>query len=525
MTARARRCRFAMRIGSLVWLTMPLRVVAAADPVALAVLDSGGSPIAAVEVSETADPKGVRYDVYTTLGAGAAARPLHLTLTRQGSQWAIDFPGGFKGGPFKKLVGVVKKAGTGVSKRYKNLAKQTADPVERAALVAQGKAVKAAMQSNAEAVVAAVNATPSFQLIDLAAAQMAFVLRYYDWFYPHADGLALYGPKDKKGVAAHVSGVLHGLYPVANAGTCELEPKAPQYSMQSTDCPPDDFVPLSSFALSQECYGKKGIYQDQDFKCSSIAPQGVQLDTGNGIVPVSFRECCLEHDRAFFCGGVSQSGVPGPGGPGAYDAWQHANDNLVACISQALLDGYAATDSTPDSFILGSWESFFSNTGFPLLWFNSVLVGDAWQNGNFPNPAAILQGRLDTCLCGGDKPVPLCGTHCVVNDCSLPLAEQLDEPAFVNYCDNTCIWTCVEEFEDGELIKRYKRKRLFDSNGNVVDTGEDFDFSSCTPSYAMSCGCEPYERPNPPPGQCTIPEGFFDSSVLPTLQIIGQVDP
>jgi hypothetical protein len=511
------------RIGLVLCLSVLPRIAAAEDPVSLAVLDPGGNPIVAVSVTENPDPKGVRYDVDTTFGANAEARALHLTLVRRGTEWSIEFPGGFKGGPFKKLVGVVKKSGSKITKRFKGLARLATDPAEAAALIAQGKAVKESMSADATTVVAAVNATPTFVLKDLAVAQLALSLRYYEWFYAHADGLSLYDPRDKKAIAAHVASTLLEIYPAANAGTCQAATQAPSYSMSSTDCPPDDFVPLSSVPLSQECYGRKGLYQNQDFICSSVAPQGVQLDTGNGIVPVSFRECCLEHDRAFFCGGVSATGVPTGAGPGTYTAWQTANAALVNCVSQALLEGYASTDSVPDSFILGSWESFFSNTGFPLIWFDSTLVGDAWQNGW--NPPSILAGRLETCLCGGDKPVPLCENRCFVNDCSLPLAERIDKPAFENYCAGTCIWTCVEEWEDGNLLKRYKRKRVFDASGNVVDTGEDFDFSSCTPDYEMQCDCVPYERPSPPPGQCQIPEGFFNSLVLPTAQIVGNVNP
>ncbi len=485
--------------------------------------DAGDTPIVTVTVDEIPDPKGPRYTVTTTLGDGPAARTFHVGITRKGSQWLVDSVDGLKGGPFKKVAGIMSKAGSAVNKRFKGWAKLAPTPEERATLLARGKALQAEMKADGKATVAAVNATPTFDPQDLAVAQMAIALRYYDWLYATVDAVQQLGPKDKNGVGAHMTTALDVLYPRGNVGQCTA-PSVPTYRMTSDDCPPSDFVPLSEVPLSRECYGKKGLYQDQDFKCSAGAPQGTVILTVNGLTAVDFRECCLEHDRAFFCGGVTTSGQSTGNGPGSWKAWQQANANLVSCIGQSLLEGYTSNATTPYGLLIGAWEIYFSFTGNIFIWKDSTLVGDAWANGW--NDPAILDRRLDTCLCGGDQPVPLCENHCRVNQCTEPAPALLDKTAFEDRCDNTCIWTCVEEYENGELTKRYKRKRVFDANGNVVDTPNPMDFSGCTPTYEMTCECDPFERAQAPvAGQCLIPAGYFTSASLPTAQNVSQVDP
>ncbi len=509
------------------WMVALLLVVAGpAAPAAAVTLqvrqDAGDTPIVTVTAEEIPDPKGVRYSVTTTLGDGPSARTFNAGITRKGDQWIVDSLDGLKGGPFKKVAGVIGKGGAQVSKRFKGWAKLAPTPEARALLTAQGKAIHAEMKADGKAIVATVNATPTFDVEDLAVAQMAIALRYYDWLHATLDAVQALGPKDKKGIAAHMTGALDALYPRGNTGQCTAA--APTFRMNSGDCPPSDFVPFSSVPLSRECYGKKGLYQDQDFKCSAGAPQGTYIWTDSGLTAVDFRACCLEHDRAFFCGGVTTSGAPTGTGPGSWLAWQTANANLVECIGEAVVAGYTTNDTAPQWLIVGLWELYFSNTGNVFIWGDSTLVGDAWKNGW--NDPAILDRRLDTCLCGGDQPVPLCGNQCYVNQCAEAPPALLDEGAFENLCADTCIWTCVEEFEDGELTKRYKRKRVFDMNGDVVDTSDPYDFSGCTPTYEMECDCVPYERPQPPTaGQCLIPSGFFDQSPLPTAAIVSSVDP
>lgn len=505
-------------------LSLCLAVPATAGPVSLEVRNGvEGEPIVRVSAEEIPDPKGVRYLVTTTLGDGAAARTLRVSVTRKRNQWLVDPVDGLKGGTFKKVAGLVAKGGAAANKRFKGWAKVAPTPEERAALTARGKAVQAEMRDDGKAIVAAVNATPTFDPKDLAAVQMAIALRYYDWLYATLDAVKTLGPKSKS-VKPAITDALDALYPRGNAGQCTAAPSQPTYRMDSEDCPPDDFVPFSQASLSRECYGKRGLYQDNDFKCSAGAPQGTAILTASGWRTVDFRECCLEHDRAFFCGGVTTSGQATGSGPGSWEAWQQANGNLVSCIGQSILEGYVASSTAPNHLLIGAWQLYFSFTGNVFIWGDSTLVGDAWANGW--NDPAILDRRLDTCLCGGDQPVPLCENHCMVNRCSAAPPALLDKPAFENLCENTCMWTCVEEYEDGELTKRYRRKRVFDPAGNVVDTGNDYDFSSCTPQYEMSCDCDPYERPNPPGAeQCELPAGFFATSGLPTSQNVSLVDP
>ncbi len=517
--------RIPRHLGMLAGIVSLLGVsIASADTYTLQVRqDAGGVSIVTVTVEDVPDPKAPRYTIATTLGDGQAARTFHASMVRKNGQWVVEPVDGLKGGPFKKVAGLLSKAGAQVSKRFKGWAKLAPTPEARKALVVRGKALHAEMKAEGKAIVAAVNATPSFALKDLAVAQAAIAIRYYDWLYATVDAVQLLGPKDKKGIDARVRGALDALYPPADVGRCTAD--APTFLMNSQDCPPVDFVPAAQAPLSEECYGKKGLYQDQDFKCSAGAVQGTWIQTSDGSKHVDFRDCCLEHDRAFFCGGVTPTGDATGSGPGSWGAWEKANANLANCIGQAVIDGYASAGNVPLWLVVGFWKLYFSTAGNVFFWGDSTLVGDAWDNG-FNDPA-ILARRLDTCLCGGDQPVPLCGNHCKVNDCSMPLPAMLDLPAFENRCDDqTCIWTCVEEYQDGKLAKRYQRKRVFDANGNVVDTGQPFDFSNCTPDYEMPCDCPPYQQPAVlEPAQCTIPGGYYSGSALPTTQDVTMVDP
>ena len=441
--------RAGFRFGVAAVLPWLVVTAASADTYTLQVRqDAGDTPIVTVTVEDFPDPKGLRYAITTTLADGPAARTYRADVTRRGGQWVADSVDGLKGGSFKKVAGIVTKAGAQVRKRFNGWAKLAPTPESRIALIERGKAVRAEMKADGKAMVAAVNAAPSFALEDLAVAQAAIAIRYYDWLYATLDAVRELGPKDKAGVGAHITTALDALYPRDDVGRCTA-PAVPTFRMDSEDCPPDDFVPAGEVALSRECYGKKGLYQDQDFKCSAGAPQGTFVFTSKGAKFVDFRACCLEHDRAFFCGGVSSSGQPTGTGPGSWAAWQAANASLMSCIGQAIINGYVANGNAPNHLVAGLWRLYFSFTGNVFIWGDSTLVGDAWANG-WNNPA-ILAGRLDTCICGGDEPVPLCGNHCMVNDCSEPLPAMLDEAAFEDQCDDTCMWTCVEEYEDGEL--------------------------------------------------------------------------
>ncbi|WP_428261333.1 hypothetical protein [Haliangium sp.] len=330
---------------------------------------------------------------------------------------------------------------------------------------------------------------------DHVAATAMAVHRYYRWFEAWSDGVERYGTGDRDALASHMNVALHP--DATDVGYCN---QAPVYGFTHTTCEPErPAVP----DVIDDCYGRD---TGRDFECSAGAPEVMfffdqRIDT---------RSCCLEHDRAFWCGGTRMDGTVPAGDIGSFLAWEAANAALVDCqlagLNRAFRDQLDESPWWADigvaaayPFVVAGWATYWSFPGFPGMWFAAGegflnQVRSPWESDDEWNARRaerdrIIDERQSSCLCGGDRAVPLCGQGCRINDCSLTPPAVLDEPAFEfdeDLCPpgGECLWVCEEKTEDGEPIMR--RWRTY---WRSTDTGEGF-FRDCTPGYEPTCECE-----------------------------------
>jgi hypothetical protein len=274
------------------------------------------------------------------------------------------------------------------------------------------------------------------------------------------------------------------------------------YGMTQEVCPPDEPPPVPE--LIDDCYGPGN---GQDFECSG-GPEEMwfwdqRIDT---------RLCCLEHDRAFWCGGTGMDGTAPPGGVGSQQAWQAANRALVDCqvaaLNEAYWDQIGASPWFVDIFValsygpyLELWTFGWSLPGLPHLWPVSgagfqnlqIMPGESFESflARRAERSRIIAERQSSCLCGGDREVPLCGDTCRVNDCSLPAPQVLERAAFVrgDWCPiGECLWVCEEITEDGEPIAR--RWRTYFKLPLLPWPFPTGFFVPCAPDYEPTCECD-----------------------------------
>ncbi len=120
-------------------------------------------------------------------------------------------------------------------------------------------------------------------------------------------------------------------------GTCWCDGKQiiEPYKISTQRCPTQR-IRKSSGGVTAAMYGEEDLrrvsYGDcdgpgggdgQDFQCSSGAPQ----EWGLFDKKIDFRPCCLEHDRAFYCGGD-------------HPAFHQANTNLSSCVMGQVTNAY-----------------------------------------------------------------------------------------------------------------------------------------------------------------------------------------
>jgi hypothetical protein len=168
-------------------------------------------------------------------------------------------------------------------------------------------------------------------------------------------------------------------------------------------------------AWANDCYSG-------DFECSDQGPIEVPEAIVIDGVFINWLGCCLEHDRAFFCGGT--------GGD-----FMAANRALADCVRSTIM----ASSAQP-----------------VLRWFTAELWWALFFNGTvYGNLATGVQGwpwdgteqfanRRETCLCGGTVPVPLCDLRCDVNTCERPHPLRVARSSWENLCVPTCEWSCVD---------------------------------------------------------------------------------
>jgi hypothetical protein len=356
----------------------------------------------------------------------------------------------------------------------------------------------------------------------VAAVAMA-VHQHHRWFEARADAQLLYGADDAA-VMRHMNVAVSREH--SAVGYCGTELRiAPVYGLTYELCPPER---PPGPDLIDDCYGRGN---GQDFECSGGPEEAWFLDQR-----IDTRLCCLEHDRAFWCGGTGMDGTPPPGGRGSQQAWRAANRDLVDCqvaaLSEAYEDQLEASPPWVDFFVWVSYEVYlelwtfgWSLPGLDILWphsgagfFNLTMLPDEsvedfvarWQE-----RAQVIAERQSSCLCGGDREVPLCGSTCRVNDCSLSAPQVLEESAFVpgEWCQGpTCQWICVEITEDGEPVAR--QWSTF-STQPWLPWGP---FVPCTPDYEPTCECEPLSS-SQQQAACEVQlvdfDGFHHSVSLP----------
>lgn len=326
------------------------------------------------------------------------------------------------------------------------------------------------------------------------------VHRYFRWFEAAADAERLYGAGDHVAVARHMNVALNR--DSSAVGYCRAEVSiAPVYGVTQETCEPER--PTAPDVID-DCYG---VDYGQDFECSAGAPEEVffwdqRIDT---------RSCCLEHDRAFWCGGTRMDGTVPLGDAGSFWAWEAANAELLGCqvrlMNEAFVRQLGSSPWWADIFVINSyrffvafWTLYWAMPGFPAMWFESgagffnqvrgLDESDASWNARVAERERIVAERQSSCLCGGDREVPLCGQGCRLNDCSLPVPQVLEAAAFVRNEDacptGECLWVCEEKTEDGEPISRRLRTYWLEPSG-------EGRFIDCAPEYDFTCECDPLD--------------------------------
>lgn len=151
---------------------------------------------------------------------------------------------------------------------------------------------------------------------------------------------------------------------------------------------------------------------DGDFACTYVPGPTLTglrvriLGVVSAVLP--WRDCCLEHDRAFFCGGDDA-------------ALLAATLALATCV-------YASSWPSVDSVSLAVVAALHGAvTG---LWGRGASSVIARHFANVGNTGDFAQ-RQATCLCSiGGTPVVLCTDACRTNTCELPGARGLDIAAW-----------------------------------------------------------------------------------------------
>jgi hypothetical protein len=162
---------------------------------------------------------------------------------------------------------------------------------------------------------------------------------------------------------------------------------------------------------------------NKDFECSSIAPNDIEVSYRENrrrrTARISFLDCCLRHDVEFYCGGTR-------------DDFHASNNRLIECVRNQIT---ASPISDFKKGLLRAWWTLvFSATHLRYsfddddrgLGFCSIDGSDR----NSPEESAKCLCRQQSCLCGGQQPVPLCSNPCRVNACTLPLPARFREFAW-----------------------------------------------------------------------------------------------
>lgn len=183
---------------------------------------------------------------------------------------------------------------------------------------------------------------------------------------------------------------------------------------------------------SEQCY-------TGDFECSDqgpiVVPERITIEWDEWVgffefeprsVTIDWTDCCLVHDRAFYCGGDLA-------------AFMDANATLAGCVADRIQgSGAPLLQRGPASEFWWSYFFFGTTVG------NAVTAFPGWPWAGSERFAA----RQQTCLCGGDQPVPLCDLPCEVNTCEAAEPLRLAPQSWQNLCVPTCEWSCVQREED-----------------------------------------------------------------------------
>ncbi|MFT3771455.1 MAG: Hint domain-containing protein [Minicystis sp.] len=150
-------------------------------------------------------------------------------------------------------------------------------------------------------------------------------------------------------------------------------------------------------------------------------------------VRVDFLDCCLVHDRDYYCAGkIPFAEILGPYG---------VNHTLNSCIYQKVR---GASDGTAG--LLGSFYEGGTDVGYGMpIW--------SWDVAGWNDAASRWSTRKETCLCGGSKPTPVCKEaklgspdDCrIANDCSAPVPDRYRLSAWPLKPETRCDGKCRPE--------------------------------------------------------------------------------
>jgi hypothetical protein len=231
---------------------------------------------------------------------------------------------------------------------------------------------------------------------------------------------------------------------------------------------------------SRHCYT-----DGQDFECSDqgdiVIPESITLHYQVVVgwflffpifeersVQIDWTDCCLKHDRDFFCGGD-------------FGDFHQANLDLANCVADKIFASIPGLDLAEAAAATWWWSVFYFGTNVGNLltdvpgW--PAPSGSGWRQDLFDR-------RSESCLCGGTEPVPLCDEPCEVNDCSSSPPALYRRSAWVDMCVPSCEWACVQTQGGGSW-----QPQTCDERGDGALYG-------CQPS-----GCTPGD-PQPPPDLC-----------------------
>ena len=234
------------------------------------------------------------------------------------------------------------------------------------------------------------------------------------------------------------------------------------------------------FGWNQHCYT-----DGQDFECSdlgdTVIPETITLHYQAVVgwflfwpileersVQIDWTDCCLKHDRDFFCGGD-------------FGTFHQANLNLANCVADKIFASIPGFDLAETGAAAWWWSVFYFGTNVGNLVTNvpgwPAPGGSGWRQD-------LFNRRAQSCLCGGSEPVPLCDDPCEVNDCTSSPPAVYRRSAFVDMCVPSCEWVCVQTEASGTWQSAMCDKRDDDALYDCQQT-------ACTPA-----------DPPPPPAQC-----------------------